>query len=297
MNGKYLGNKKIAVPDINSGFVRPIIDGDKIYMNSLGGYSNPSKKVVEVNLNENNYKTYDIAYGIWSVTANNDYIFTSHSPVGTSIITKYNKKTMSIENTLKLPGQVTHINITNGLLYVFSTIVTPDKKFSLEVNIVNPKTLKIKKKIKSNGDTFVWDSMAIGNDVFFTTGKKNDDSTPSTNLSKLSLNSGEISSINLNKNDPWQVKQYNDSILVSHFDPISREGNVLSLIDVNSQKVKSISFKHNLNQMEIYKNKMYISDEKNIYVYDLKDFKLSSKINISSTEKKYRNQGFFIIKQ
>lgn len=296
-NGEYLGEKRIKVPDINSGFIHPIISSCKAYMNSLGGYTNHSNKVVEVNLNENNYKTYEIAYGIWSITANDEYIFTSHSPVGSSIISKYNKKTISIEDTLQLQGQVTHINLLNDLLYVFSTIVPPDKKtFSLEVSIINLKTFRVVKNIKVNGDIYVWDSMFMGSNMFFTTGTKNDDSTPSTSLYKLNLNNYEITSINLNKDFPWQVKQYNGTILISQFDPMSKKGNVLSVVDVNSKNIKYMPFKHNLNQMEIYKDKLYIFDDNNLYIYDPTTFKLYNKIEIKCTKNDYRNQGFFIIK-
>lgn len=266
-------------------------------MNSLGDYNNNSNKVVEVNLQENNYKTYEIEYGIWSVTANEDYIFTSHSPVGISVISKYNKKTMSIEDTLKVQGQVTHIKLIDDMLYVFSTIVPTDKKvFSLEIGVINLKSFTEEQNIKVSDDIYVWDSIAIGSELFFTTGKKNDDITPSTSLYKLNLRNYEITNINLNKEFPWQVKQYNGSILVSHFDPMEKNGNTITILEMNSGKIKHVPFEHNLNQMEIYNDKLYVSDDNYIYAYDLNTFKLHNKIKIECNKKDYKNQGFFIIK-
>lgn len=295
--GKYLGERKLTVPDINSGFIHPSINSGKIYMNSLGDYNNSSNKVVEINLNKDNYTTYEIAYGIWSVAANDEYIFTSHSPVGVSIISKYNKKTMSIEETLQLQGHVTHIKLINNLLYVFSTIVPDDKKiFGLEVSIIDTKTFRVAKNINIDGDIYVWESMITGSELYFSTGMKSDDATPSKSLYKLNLNNYQITSINLNKDFPWQVKEYNGSILVSHFNPVSKNGNILSILDVKSGNIKNITFAHNLNQMEIYEDKLYITDESNIYVYDLITFKLLNKILTKSNKNNYRNQGFFIIK-
>ncbi len=297
-DGKFLGDKKVSVAEINSGLIHPVVIDNHVYLNSIGVASVFSDKVIDINLANNEYKTYDIAYGIWSITSYGNYVFTSHSPVGSSIISKYNKDTQKIESTLKIDGQVTHINILNGFIYAFSTIIPDDKKlpFKLVVTVIDPNNFKIQNKFETDSDIYVSDSFYKDDTIFFVANKQPNDSNPSKKLYKLNPNDGTISNIELKAEYPYQIISYKQKLLISNYNPIENHGNQLTIVNLETNSTDSISFEHDLNQIDTYNDYLIASDNHYIYMYDLNTYALVSKFSIKEPRKGYKNQGFYISK-
>lgn len=292
-DGKKKFENKIKCADINSGWITPLSTKNSVYLNSVGGYSNRSNVVVEFDILNNKNYTHEIDYGIISLTANDDYIFTSSSPPKGSVITKYSKKSSSIENKLEVSGFVSHLNFINGLIYAF--IDSDNKDGKMTISVINPDTLKIQKSFNLVSDTNVMDSLKVNNDIFYTHFLKSDSQNKSNILSKFNLADGSVTNIPLKEINLKQLKIYNDNLIILHYDFQNQIGNKLTVMNLKSNAQKIITFNHNLNQIEVKDNKLYTCDKNYMYIYELDNFKLLNKFEIGSHKKDYRIQGFFIV--
>lgn len=293
VNGKKVGEEVISCNDINSGFLSPVKYKDKAYSNSIGGYSNRSNKVVEFDIGNNKFETYEIEYGIFSVESSDDFIFTTSSPPEGSIITKYNKVKKVIEGKVNIEGLAHHINLLNGSLYAFSD--SDKRDGSTIITVINPNTLEVEKTIKNKAGLSIFDSFYLDGFIYFTYKMNSEDTAPSKLISKLDINKDIITNIELDGVNPNQIKQYNNSLLINHYNLQNDEGNKLTIFDLKTNEKKLISFEHNLRQIEVKDNYLYCFDGDAIYVYTIDDFKLANKIDINGTRANYRNQGFFLI--
>lgn len=291
LKGRVVSENKVNCVDINSGFLSPIVYKDKVYTNSIGGYSNRSKKVVEFDLKNNVYNTYNIAEGIFTIAAKDKYIFTSNSPLQGSIITKYNIETKKKEKELSVSGLVQHLAFNGNMLYAFSD--SDDKTGAIIINIINPDNLQIKKTIKFQSDQSVFDSVNVGKDIFFTHMIAQDGKTPSRILSKFNIDTCRITNINLNEYYPDHIKEYKNKLFITHYNAVTNVGNELTILDLTTNKQQLVKFNHNLAQLEIKNNKLYICDYKNIYVYNLNDMKFLYKFKVYDNKQNYRIDGFF----
>lgn len=292
----YLGEKKnvtqVHCNDVNSGFFQPVYYGNDVYINSIGGYSNRSKNVLEFNLSNNTYNIYEIQTGILSIAASEDYIFTTYSPINGSILTKYNKLKNSKEVTLELPGLVHNMNLADGSLYAFSGSDNNDG--TSIISIIDPDTLKIKKTIEDKSGTSIFDSKYSNGAIYFTHLLKSD-LIPSKLLSKLNVNDNTIANIELDENYPYQIKEYGDNLYISHYEPQNRIGNKLTIFNTLTNDKKVVSFNHILRQIDIKDGMLYAFDLKKIYIYDLNNFKLLKEFEVTPERKNYEAKGFFLM--
>lgn len=293
LDGKLVEENKVNCVDVNSGFLSPITYKSKVYTNSIGGYSSRSKKVLQFDLKNASYKAYDIEYGIFTLAINDNYIFTSHSPLRGSIIKKYNIAKGKVEKALNVPGLVEHITLNKNLLYAFSD--SDDKDGTMIISVINPDTLQIKNSIKIKSDQAVFDSVNVDNYIYFTHSISSDEKSPSRTISRLNVNDGTINDIKLQADYPDHIRRYNNKLYINHYNPVLNEGNKLTELDLNGGKQKVISFTHNICQFEIKNNKIIITDNTNIYVYDIKNFKLLCKFKVMDDRKDYRINGFFLM--
>lgn len=292
-NNENIYTSKINCTDVNSGFLSPVTYKNKVYTNSIGGYSNRSKKVVEFNLKNGNCNTYNVAEGIFSVAANDDYIFTTNSPPKGSILTKYNIKTRRKEKTLKIEGLVQHIALYGSYLYTFSD--SDDRDGTITINVIDPNKFNINKIVKIKSDQSVFDSAIYGENIYFTHMMSQDGKTPSSTISAFNIKDNTVKDIKLNEPYSDHLRIYKDKLLISHYDPVNNNGNKLTELNLSTGQQKVYSFKHNLMQLEIKGSKVYICDDKNMYIYNADNFKPLSQFKIMDSRKDYRIDGFFLI--
>lgn len=293
LDGKLIEENKVNCVDVNSGFLSPVTYKNKVYTNSIGGYSSRSNKVLQFDLKNDSYKTYDIEYGIFTLAINDNYIFTSDSPLRGSVVKKYNIAKGKVEKSLNVPGLVEHLTFNKNLLYAFSD--SDDKDGTIIISVINPDTLQIKNSIKIKSDQAVFDSVNAGNYIYFTHSISSDEKTPSRTISRLNVEDGTINDIKIQADYPDHIRKYKNKLFINHYNPVLNEGNKLTELDLNEGKQKVISFSHNLSQFEIKNNKCIITDNTNIYIYAIKDFKLLCKFKVMDDRKNYRINGFFLI--
>lgn len=293
LKGKLIEEDNVDCTDVNSGFLSPVTYSDKVYTNSIGGYSDRSKKVVKFDLKNNNYETFDIDYGIFTLAINGKYIFTSSSPLRGSIIKKYNIDGKRVEKTLNVPGLIQHLTFNKNLLCAFSD--SDDKDGTIIITLINPDTLKIENSIKIKSDQSVFDSVNVGNYIYFTHSNSSDGKSPSRIMSRLNVKDGTVSDIVLQEGYPDHIKKYNNKLLITHYNPVLNTGDKLTEFNLATNEQKIISLDHNVSQIEIKDKKLIATDNINIYIYDINSFKLLYKFKVMDNRKDYRINGFFII--
>lgn len=292
--GQEVKETKINCVDVNSGFLSPVKVGNKIYTNSIGGYSNRSKKVVEFDIRNNKYNTYDIAEGIFSVAANENYIYTTNSPPKGSIITKYDMAKKSKEKTLNVQGLVQHIILNGNKLYTFAD--SDERDGTLIISVINADDLSTEKLIRLKSDQSVFDSVIYKDDIYFSHMISSDGNSPSYVVSKFNMKDYTVSDIKLKEGCPDHLKVYNGNLYISHYNPMQNTGNKLTVLNLTTGEQKLLSFKHNLMQIEVQDNKLYTCDDKNMYVYKVdSNFKEINSFKIMDDRKDYRIDGFFLM--
>ncbi|KHD34616.1 hypothetical protein NL50_16445 [Clostridium acetobutylicum] len=294
LKGEEVQDIKINCVDVNSGFLSPVKYNDKVYTNSIGGYSNRSKKVVEFNVKNNKYNTYDIAEGIFSVDVDDSYIYTTNSPPKGSIITKYNIKKRSIEKTLNLPGLIEHIALYGNYIYSFAD--ADERDGTIIISEINKYTLNLEKSMRVKSDQSVFDSTIYGDNIYFSHMMSQDGNKPSNTISRLNIKDNTVSDIKLGADYPDHLKVYNGNLYISHYNPVENSGNKLTEMNLATGEQKLHPFQHNLMQIEVQDNKLYTCDDKNMYIYNLGEFKEKSRFKIMDNRKDYRIDGFFLMK-
>lgn len=292
-SGKEQAEKSVDCADINSGFLSPVTCNNKVYVNSIGGYSNRSKKVLEFDLQNNKISSFEIAAGILSVAANSNYVYTTYSPPVNSIITKYDTKKNASEGTVKVPGVVQNINFTNNKIYAFST---PSNRIGTLISIVNPNTLKVEKYIKDMSGQGVFDSVAAGDSIYYTHMTSSDGKNPSKILTKLNLKDDTLSNIELSEEFPDHLKIYKNNLYITHYNSVANLGNKLTILNLDTNKKTVLGFNHKLFQIEVGDNKLYSCDKTNMYIYNINNFKLINEFKVMDDRKDYKVKGFFLTK-
>jgi hypothetical protein len=180
------------------------------------------------------------------------------------------------------------------LLYAFSD--SDDRDGSIIISVINPNTLKIEKSIHMKSDISIFYSINVDNFIFFTHMMAGDDKTPSEILSRMNINDGTITNIQLSEDYPNQIIKYKDSLLIAHYNAQTNTGNKLTILNLITNKQKIVSFNHTLKQIEVNNDKLYACDDTNMYIYDLGNYQLLDKFEIKADRKNYRITGFFFTK-
>jgi hypothetical protein len=292
-SGKMIAENPINCVDIGTDLI-PLTYNSKIYCESIGGYSNRSKKVAEFDLLNDKYSTYEINIATLSIAANDNYIFTTNTGAK-SVITKYDIKKQIIVGTLDLSGLVTHIKVVGNKLFAFAN--NNGINAGTTISIIDIDNLNIEKSIERQSELTTQNSIQIG-DLLYFNHVEADMNSPSRTLSTININEYTITDIELSEYYPYQLKQYKDSLLITNYFMHSQYGNnKLTVLNLSTNKENVITFNHELKQIEVKDNKLYATDGNNIYIYDIdNDFQLINKFEIKSDKDKYRITRFFLTK-
>lgn len=91
---------------------------------------------------------------------------------------------------------------------------------------------------------------------------------------------------------------WDNILIVSHFDLVKREGGSISIYNLETKELNNIELGHDVEQMTINENVIYILSDKIIYQYELKDMNLylKCKTQIKKSNEENYLSGIFYIK-
>lgn len=291
-SGHRVNGFTVNCPDINSGFLTPVRDGSDVFANSIGGYDNRSRKLIDFDLRHGSISMMDIATGILSIAADKNYLYASYSPLGGAVIVRRKRHSDDKGISLKISGVLENMILSNGRLYAFSV---PDDRQGTLVSVIDTAGFKLKRAFKYNSGAEVFDSTAYNGYIYFTHIMAGDDQTPSTTLSRLDQ-SGDITDIPLNIKYPYEIRRAGSKLYISGFNPMTGDGSSVTVYDTGTRSQKVLDTGHRITQIEVSGGQLYTCDGDSIHTYDLHSLNLSKSFRVYDGRPGYRINGFFITK-
>jgi hypothetical protein len=281
-------------------FYTPIIYDNNMYTIPQGlGYKKDSGIVIGMDLDSGKIKEYKIGkIAMNSLAVNVNYIFTCNTLNGISSINEYDKNSGKVTSVDINEVYISKIFINNEILYAFGQIKGDNGKlasylytFDDSLNILN------KKDISTHGSG-QYKVTLVGKQLYFTNSTDSEDK-PSDILSLLSLDKGDISDITLSEINPLEIIEYKNKIFVSHCNLTQVSGKKLTILDRSNNTQKIVEFNHDLLQMQVKNDKLYVIDQENLYVYKIENdqFIPEKQVKIKTTGNKkelYYVSGFFM---
>ena len=121
---------------------------------------------------------------------------------------------------------------------------------------------------------------------------------PCNTVCIYSINDKTIETISFDQYYPLDLAVWDNILIVSHFDLVKREGGSISIYNLETKELNNIELGHDVEQMTINENVIYILSDKIIYQYELKDMNLylKCKTQIKKSNEENYLSGIFYIK-
>ncbi|MDF2473421.1 MAG: hypothetical protein K0R21_1203 [Anaerocolumna sp.] len=232
-----------------------------------------------------------------SLAVNNQFIYTSNTLNGISSISQYEISNGTVKQIDIEDVYISKLYVNAQILYAFGQTKGDNGKLITYLYTLDQSLTILDKKDISDHGSGQYKTTLIGNELYFTSSTDSDDN-PSNKLSCMSLE-GEITDIILNEQGPLEIIPYQDKILISHCNLAQARGNKLTILDMKNNTQQIIEFEHDLLQMQVKDNNLYVMDQDHLYIYIIeKDyFTLERQVKIKTTEGEdeyYYISGFFI---
>lgn len=296
---KKIGSQNIKMGSMGSYFDLPRIYGSNMYVIPKGiGSEKDLTVIMEYNLETGKYKTYNIGQpGMNSFAVNDNAIYTVNTLNYNSIISRYdiasgNLRTITIEQVY-----IGRLDLYDETLFAFGDIKEDDGLKSY-LYLIDTKNFKMIDTIDiSKCGTSQNYSTKIGDYIYFTSQTDTYDQGSDT-LTKFNIKDKMISIIKLQELYPFQILNYRDKLIISHFNLVQAQGNIITMFDPITNEQKVLNLENNLAQILIKDDKLYSMDGDFLYVYSIsdKDFKLLNRIDIHTMKKSSKYfylAGFF----
>ncbi|MBU3093413.1 hypothetical protein KPL35_15215 [Clostridium sp. CF011] len=298
---KKTGTQKIKLGSMGSSFDLPRMYGKNMYVVPKGiGNQKELTVIMEYNTETSKYKTYDMKqHGINSFAVNDKAIYSANTLSNESIISWYDKRSGNLKTISKEGIYIDRIDLYNGTLYAFAMEKDNDGNKS-HLYLIDTKSFKITDiiDISKSGEGHNY-STKIGDDIYFTNQYEvSDTERGSYNLSKFNIKNKTVSNIKLKERYPFQILNYKNKLIISHYDLVQMQGNKITIYDPGTNEQDVVTLENNLGQISIKDDKLYSKDGEYLYVYSInnKTFKLINNVDIYTKRKNilfYYVSGFF----
>lgn len=295
---KEVSKQGLPYASLGNIFYNPVVFKQKLYIIPQGLANAKDKKTVfELNLNTGKKKEYHIdQLAMNSIAVNEEYIFTCNTLDGTSYINRCDKKDEKVEKVLFQDTYISKLVLHNDILYAFSSrkgenfVESYLYKLDLSLNILD------KKDISNYGNSNY--KTAIINDMLYFSNQVDKEDNPNHIIGIYSENSDRMSRLDMKEYYPSDILSYKELLVIAHCDMVRGEGNTITLYNIDTNASKVIKLNHNILQMDMVKDKLYIIDAEYLYQYKMeKDYiKLNNKVKIQYNDNSdvyYYVSGFF----
>ena len=299
-NLQEVGREKIKYGSMGDGFSLPIIYDKSMYIVPKGiGTSKELTFIMEYNLNTGNIVKYNTGLqNMNSITITQDFVYGVNTLNFNSNIVKCNKNTRELLTKTIEKTYINYMEVYRGKLYAFAR-VGENTGMKNYLYVFDANNLDLLNKIDITSIGIGQESTLMQkNKLFFTTLYEIGDyeDQPSNKLSILNIESYQIKSYELREKYPYQIIDFNDKLLITHFDPVTRIGNKISILDLQTYDSNIIELEHNIQQIEKSDDTFIILGDEKLFIYD-RNFKLIDSINIDMGNEPiyYYITGFFKI--
>ncbi|SCL85986.1 hypothetical protein [Sporanaerobacter sp. PP17-6a] len=289
-NLKIIKREKIELGSMGSPFDLPRIFNGSMYVVPKGLITKDLTVVFEYGLSNGNTNTYDVKqHNINTFAVDENFLYTANTLNMSSIITKCNKSTNKLE-TLNINNvYISRLDAYDNTLYAFGEEMNDEPAHKSFLYLIDPVSLKINDIIDiTECGTGQYYSLKINDKIYFTN-QYDIDGNPGYKLSVFDINNKKAENYELKSPFPYQIFEYNNKLLISHYDLVQNRGNDLTIFDPTDHLQKLTTFKNSIGQIYVFGNTLYSADLENLYVYNLENFKLEKTIDIYSK----RNEKMF----
>ena len=300
---KKVGSQKIELGSMGSSFDLPRLYGKNMYVIPKGiGNTKDLSVIMEYNMENGKYKTYDIKqHNMNSFSVDHTSIYTVNTLNYNSIISCYDKSSGKI-NTISIEkAYIERIDLYDDTLYAFG-MLNDKNGVKAYLYLIDTKSFKITDKIDiSESGISQYYSTKIGDNLYFSnqTELSFKAEQPSKTLTKFNFKDKSISNIHLKEEFPFQILNYKNKLIISHYDLVQIKGNKITIYDPKNNEQQVVALENNLAQIYIKDDKLYSMDRDYLYVYSINDsgFKLINKVDIHTkrgSKTFYYSAGFFV---
>lgn len=298
-NLEKVGEEKIKYGSMGDGFALPIVFGNSMFIAPKGMYNQKELTfIMEYDLDRMEIRKWDTGLqNINSIAVDNDFIFGVNTMNFTSNIVRCNRETKELSQTQISDTYISYIEVYEDEIFAFAEKDEGEKMKSY-IYILNANTLDILEQIDISDIGFgQYDTVKKDNKLYFSASYSIEgiDSKPTNKLVEYNRDSGEVRIYELKENFPFQILEYKDKLLITHFDPVGVTGNMISIFDMDNGGSELIKFNHNIEQLELDGEDVVILGNGHLYRYD-KEFSLknsTSVINYRKTDYHYYTTGIF----
>jgi hypothetical protein len=252
--------------------------------------------ILEYDMETDKYKTYDMKqHVINSFAVNGKSIYSVNTVNDVSIISWFDKSSGNVKTISKKSIYISNLNLYGDTLYAFAMEKANNVTKSY-LYLIDTKSFTITDTIDISGGGQNY-STKIG-DYFYFTNQVDKHGQASNILTKLNIKDKTILDIKLKDKFPLQILNYNDKLVISHFDRLQRIGNTITIYDPKTNEQQSVTLECSLEQIFIKDDKLYSMGEDYLCIYSINNsnFKLLNKANVNTkkgNEYFYYLSGFF----
>lgn len=245
------------------------------YMLCKGTYYVDSDKILELNVENGNTKTYSLKQNHNNhMVVNSDYVFGVNTMID-STISRLDKHTKEIDTLTLKNIMIDSLNIFVNTMYAFGSSENESYMF-----VINPYTMQLTKQIDiTQYGSSQFFAIEYGDDIYFTSntqfGKRKNNL-----LVKFNIASEKFTAIPLEQSEPYQIVAHNNNLYISNASYSDRKN--IIVYDLISGEQKVISLQNNPQSIAISHDKLYSHDDYKLYRYDLQTFKLEKSIELGT---------------
>lgn len=192
---------------------------------------------------------------------------------------------------------VSKLLCSKDMLFAFAT-TKYGKEMNSYIYIYDAEELSFDEKIDiTNYGGTHYKAILFDNNILFSNSVDSGDH-PCNTVCIYSINDKTIETISFDQYYPLDLAVWDNILIVSHFDLVKREGGSISIYNLETKELNNIELGHDVEQMTINENVIYILSDKIIYQYELKDMNLylKCKTQIKKSNEENYLSGIFYIK-
>lgn len=294
-----LGKQSIKYGSMGDGFLLPIIYDNYMYIVPKGlGKTKEHTFVMEYNLDNGEVNKYNTGLqNMNGISITEDSVYGVNTMNSYTNIVKCDKETKRIIKTELEGVYIGYLKTYGNIIYAFGEeLKSGNRKICLY--LFDSKNLDLLDKIDITSIGFGQESTLIKNNkLYFNTQYEvgGFEDKIANKLSEYDIDSGEIKTYELKEDFPFQIMEFGDKLLITHFDPVRVEGNKISIFDLKTGNSEMIELEHDIWQLEKDGNNFVVLGNDCLYIYD-SSFKLinSTEIAVNDGHLYYYLSGFFI---
>lgn len=287
-NLELIDVQKLKYAKLGGTYYRPIYDNNEVFIIPRGLMTkDDSQKVISLNTEDFNIEEFHVPnIALNNLAVTDEYIFVNSSLNYQTHLSRVDRKTK--EFTEKIYDEA-----------YFHSIITFENKLLLLGNMVNDETetfiyvldedFHILETIDiSKYGTGGFKYLIDNKDLYLTIPYNVTESKENNILLKIDMDRYNVELIELENNVPDTIIKYKDKLFICHNYINTGYGNMLTVIDIKTEKQEVYDLKTDLDYVEVVGDNLVVVDQEKITLFDINDdFKLIKEVIIDLNKEHY----------